>query len=348
LSLVHKNTMLPLYLDLVQNKLILADDKLIERMKVEIDAKLKELTDKITDATENYGENEIREANLNLAIYYKKIGDKEKSVESYEKTATKTIALGQKIDITFDLLRIAFAFSDLTLLKKYIEKAKVLVEEGGDWERRNRLKVYEATYLMWIRQFTRASKLFLDSISTFSCTEIMSFQQFIFYTVILSCNCLERPELKSKIIDSSEVYSVLRELPVAEGFLNSLYRCNYAQFLSSLAEISDSLKMDRYFEKHVNFYVREVRILAYTQFLESYKSIKMQNMATQFGVSFDFLDRELSRFIASGRLHAKIDKVGQIIETTRLDDKHEHYEKIVKLGDTILNRVHKLSRVTDL
>jgi len=317
-------------------------------MKVEIDGKLKELTEKITDATENYGENEIREANLNLALYYKKIGDKEKSIESYEKTATKTIALGQKIDITFDLLRIAFAFPDLPLLKKYIEKAKVFVEEGGDWERRNRLKVYEATYLMWIRQFTRASKLFLDSISTFSCTEIMSFQQFIFYTVILSCNCLERPELKSKIIDSSEVYSVLRELPVAEGFLNSLYRCNYSQFLISLAEVSDSLKMDRYFEKHVSFYVREVRILAYTQFLESYKSIKMQNMATQFGVSFDFLDRELSRFIASGRLHAKIDKVGQIIETTRLDDKHEHYEKIVKLGDTILNRVHKLSRVTDL
>ena len=37
-------------------------------------------------------------------------------------------------------------------------------------------------------------------------------------------------------------------------------------------------------------------------------------------------DRELSRFIAAGRLHCKIDKVGEIVETNRPDSKNYQYQ----------------------
>ena len=36
--------------------------------------------------------------------------------------------------------------------------------------------------------------------------------------------------------------------------------------------------------------------------------------------------RELSRFIASGRLSAKIDKVGGVVETSRPDTKNAQYQ----------------------
>ena len=45
------------------------------------------------------------------------------------------------------------------------------------------------------------------------------------------------------------------------------------------------------------------------QFLESYKSVTLGSMAAAFGVSVDFMDRELVDFIVAGRLPAKIDKV---------------------------------------
>lgn len=45
------------------------------------------------------------------------------------------------------------------------------------------------------------------------------------------------------------------------------------------------------------------------QFLDAYKSVVMGTMAAAFGVGEPFLDKELSRFIAAGRLNAKIDKV---------------------------------------
>ena len=44
------------------------------------------------------------------------------------------------------------------------------------------------------------------------------------------------------------------------------------------------------------------------------------------------------RFIASGRLHAKIDKVGGIVVTNRPDSKNGQYQTCIKQGDIFLNR----------
>ena len=51
--------------------------------------------------------------------------------------------------------------------------------------------------------------------------------------------------------------------------------------------------------------------------MESYKSVKLAAVADSFGVSADFMDRELSEFIVAGRLPAKIDKVAGVVETNR-------------------------------
>lgn len=58
--------------------------------------------------------------------------------------------------------------------------------------------------------------------------------------------------------------------------------------------------------------------------------------------------RELSRYIAAGRLHCKIDKVGGIVETNRPDSKNWQYQAVIKHGDILLNRVQKLSRVINI
>ena len=58
--------------------------------------------------------------------------------------------------------------------------------------------------------------------------------------------------------------------------------------------------------------------------------------------------RELSRFIAAGKLHCKIDKVAGVLETNRPDAKNALYQATIKQGDFLLNRIQKLSRVIDL
>lgn len=100
--------------------------------------------------------------------------------------------------------------------------------------------------------------------------------------------------------------------------------------------------------RHAPFYLREMRLAAYTQFLQSYKSVTLAGMAHSFGVSHTFLDGELSRFIAGGRIAAKIDAVAGIIDTSRPDSKNAQYLQVLKQGDALLNKVQKLARVVSV
>ena len=108
------------------------------------------------------------------------------------------------------------------------------------------------------------------------------------------------------------------------------------------------MKRDQWIGTHVKFFCREMRIRAYTQLLQSYKSVQLKSMAEAFGVTIEFLDKEISRFIASGRLHCKIDKVAGVIETSRSDEKNILYQSFLKEGDVLLNKVQKLSRIINL
>ena len=60
-----------------------------------------------------------------------------------------------------------------------------LIDEGGDWDRRNLLKVYNGLHLVSIRQFKRGSEL-LDALSTFTATELISYHDFVALTVIVN------------------------------------------------------------------------------------------------------------------------------------------------------------------
>ncbi|POI23813.1 hypothetical protein CIB84_012439 [Bambusicola thoracicus] len=272
----------------------------------------------------------------------------EGALTAFRKTYDKTVALGHRLDIVFYLLRIGLFYMDNDLITRNIEKAKSLIEEGGDWDRRNRLKVYQGLYCVAIRDFKQAAELFLDTVSTFTSYELMDYKTFVTYTVYVSMIALDRPDLREKVIKGAEILEVLHSLPAVRQYLFSLYECRYAAFFQSLAIVEQEMKKDWLFAPHYRYYVREMRIHAYSQLLESYRSLTLGYMAEAFGVSVEFIDQELSRFIAAGRLHCKIDKVNEIVETNRPDSKNWQYQETIKKGDLLLNRVQKLSRVINM
>lgn len=57
------------------------------------------------------------------------------------------------MDVIFKLLTIYINDRNLDQIKTHIDKCNKLFEEGGDWERKNRLKVYEGLYYLMIRDF---------------------------------------------------------------------------------------------------------------------------------------------------------------------------------------------------
>jgi len=306
---------------------------------------LKELDAKIEDAKTNLGETEVRDAFMAKANHFASIGLKDEALATYNQTLEKTIGSGQKIDLMFITLQLALFHHDNALYRSQLEKTTSMVEKGGDWERRNLLHIYQATFHLVNREFKEASKLFLESVATFTCYDLYDYNTFVFYAVLTSLVSLERVVLKAKVVNEPEILSVIRDIPNLRPLLFSLYECKYKEFYSSLVEIDSQIIRDRFLSAHEGWFMREIRIVAYAQFLKSYRSVTLASMANSFGVSRSYLDGELSRFIASGRLNCKIDKVGGIVETSRPDARNTQYQDVIKHGDLLLNRIQKLAKV---
>ncbi|KAK9817917.1 hypothetical protein WJX72_004298 [[Myrmecia] bisecta] len=348
LDAVFRDDAAPLYQQICSDLGWPVDTSKLEAMQKANAAALAEADERIKDAEENLGESEVREALLAKADYLCKIGDRTAAQEAYKVTEGKTAGVGLKMDLVFSLLRLDMASGDWHAVKRNILRAKLLCSEGGDWERKNRLKVYESLYLLATRDFKHAAELFLDSIATFTTTELFSYETSIFYTVVTALITLDRVALKSKVVDAPEILTVIDTIPNLGQFLNGFYDCKYHEFFEAFAAITEQIRGDPYLHPHFRYYVREIRVMAYSQFLESYKSVTLESMARAFGVNMDFMDQELCNFIVDGRLTAKIDKVSGIIETNRPDAKNAQYQQTLKHGDVLLNRLQKLAKVIDL
>ncbi|KAF9039657.1 proteasome 26S subunit [Hymenopellis radicata] len=347
---ITTDEMAPYYASI--SSIIPSDSALIEKLQASNKKALEELDEKLEKAEAMEGETEIGDVLRERANFLTKIGDKDKAVEAQKLALEKTPGLGSRIDITLTLVRIGLFWLDRDLVVWGLDKAETLIEEGGDWDRRNRLKVYNGLHLLSIRQFSRASVLLLDAISTFTATELLSYNDFIALTVIASALSLSRVDLKKKLISAPEVISVLPELPILGDLVKSLYECHYDKFFVALATLEQThLIPSRFLNPHARFYVREMRILAYKQLLQSYKSLTLDSMGVAFGVRPDFVDNELSRFISSGRLNASIDRVNRIVETSSDSDapglslKGAAVDVVIKQGDLVLAQAGRLSRV---
>ena len=312
------------------------------------DKKIEELRKKMNEDVDNM--EEIDKANYNFEIgkIYKERKMKNEAIAEFKETIEKTQSFNTKIDAIFEILHIGILNKDLDLLKEYLVKIKDLLKDGGDWEKRNRLKVYDGLNYILNRKFKEAGKLFLEALMTFTSYELFDYKTFVFYTAVTNIITVDRNTLKNRVIDNSDVVSCINEIPHLENFLNTFYEGNYNEFLKEFYAIVQRLKTDFFFSKHYNYFMNEMRIKVYSQFLQSYKSVTMENMANVFGVSQKFIDDELSNFISQGRISAKIDKVSGVIECSQDEPTVDLYHNIIRDSDILINKIHKLSKLLEL
>jgi 26S proteasome regulatory subunit N7 len=276
----------------------------------------------------------------------------DRAITAYEDAFEKIGILGTKIDLVLAIIRMGLFYGDKLLVKKHVERAKTLVESGGDWDRRNRLKAYEGLYLLTVRSYAAAAPLLLDSLSTFTSYELCTYSSLVVYSVLAGSVSLKRVDFKSKVVDAPEIKAILGDgedkllaltgalsagpgvddsaansgdegsraapgkttvvnlttlgtgagdQPEAElaidfsslaQLVSSLYNGSYKHFFQALALVEENfLSQDRYLHEHRQWFIREMRLRAYQQLLQSYRVVGLESMATDFGVTVDFLDR---------------------------------------------------------
>ncbi|KAI9806524.1 MAG: hypothetical protein M1833_003711 [Piccolia ochrophora] len=376
------------------------DEKLYEQLLSDNDKELEGFKGEEEEAAEKAGETEVQAAKGKGAEFWARVGDKDKAISAYEAVLEKIGILGTKIDLVLAIIRVGLFFNDKLLVKKNVERAKALVDSGGDWDRRNRLKAYEGLHLLTVRSYNLAAPLLLDSLSTFTSYELCTYSSLVIYSVLAGSVSLKRLDFKSKVVDAPEIKAILGDgeeklsaltgavsagpgasdeemkdastatpapaatavnlttlgqsstgqpevetpidfAPLAQ-LVSSLYTGNYQAFFLALAAVEESfLSQDRYLFEHRGWFVREMRLRGYQQLLQSYRVVGLGSMAHDFGVSVDFLDRDLAKFIAADRIPCTIDRVNGLIETNRPDDKNKQYNDVVKQGDALITKLQK-------
>ncbi|KAG2356535.1 PCI-domain-containing protein [Suillus spraguei] len=290
-----------------------SDPALLESMEKDNEEELRKLDERLAEVERQEGESEISDT-LKAEL--------EGTVAVQKLALENTPGLASRVDIALTLIRLGFFFSNNGLITENLLKTERFIEEGGGWDRRNRLKVYRGLRMASICHLKAGGALLLDALSTFTAAELTAYNGFVALTIIINSLTLKRVDLKTRLITAPEVISVLPEILIIGDLLNNLYDCHYAKFIVAL----------------------KMQILAYSQLLESYCSLTLESLSGAFSVSIEFVDSELSRFIANGRLHCTIDKVCSIAETTRPSLKNVQYNKVIKQGDVLLNSIQRLSK----
>lgn len=343
-SIVDGN-LAPLYKHLVPLGSSEYDEALVARMEAANKEEEEKLKAAIKEAEESEDDSSVLEAWTKLGMWYCQICDLANAEQTLRKTSEKTASIGPKIDICLALVRMGFLYEDLKLIAKELETARALIERGGDWERKNKYKTYNGLYLMSIRRFDDAADLLIDSFATFTCTELLSYEEVVAYGIVCGALVLDRVSLKKRVIDSPEFLSLVPTTKLLEPLsvmVNSLYTCAYDSFLVALADVEEQiLRTSPYLAAHSAYYVREMRCKAYAQLLESYMSLNMQSMASSFGVSVEYLENDLSHLIPQRKVNCVIDKVNGVIVTNRPDTKNAQYLQLIGKGDELLSKLQK-------
>jgi len=321
------------------------DEALVTEWSDRRDAKLTANAEAQELAEKNEGDVEVHSVELKRAELISFTGTLEEALETL--LDIKGLTTGKEIDKYLCILRLCLAWNDDHLFRKHSVETERLIEKGGDWDRRNRFTVYSAAHKFRIRRFEESAEGLLASIATFSATEIFDYDRLVKYVILASVLTLPRSVIYEKLICAPEIIQVIDTLPpYFASLLRSFYECRYNEFLRALIEtMREFVRVDAYLNVHSNFFLREMRLRAYSQFLESYRSVRLESMAREFGVSVGFLDAELSSYIAASRLSCRIDKVGGVVHINRTQSKNKHYLQIVKKGDLLLNRIQRLSRI---
>jgi 26S proteasome regulatory subunit N7 len=183
---------------------------------------LEELEAKVEEAKESAGDMEVMEARVAIARFAAKSLSEKQTIEAYQKLLDlPKVSSGKKIDALMESARVASFYGDTSKADDLIDRADKMANDGGggDWDRRNRLKVYRALQKLLHRDMEAASALLLDCIATFSCSEVCSYKDFIVYTALTNILHLPRPQLKTKVIDGPEILSVAEDIPVVVSSL---------------------------------------------------------------------------------------------------------------------------------
>ena len=182
------------------------NEERLQKLRAKNENELARLEAAQKQAEDSEGDVELHTVLKQRAMYLARIGDKDGALPAIDEAFAKATGTGSRIDLTLLKIRLGLFYGDTDLTQASMTIAASLIEEGGDWDRRNRLTAYRGVYAASIRDFETASKLCTEALSTFTATELIEYLEFVLLTILTSMVSRSRRELK-KLMESPEAVS---------------------------------------------------------------------------------------------------------------------------------------------
>lgn len=323
-----------LYKRLIESKLLQNSPEDLKKIQKSSEEKISEMIALKEKDPEN--ESHINEVNKKICEFYAQTCDLE-NLKSLSTELMKTdSSMSLKMDIYMCFIRIAIIMGDRNMLFTNIEKANDIFDSTCDWDRKNRFKVYLGLYNLMKTNFKHAVEYFAESLASFEAKELLSFDEVVFYLIFSSLLSCSRPEIKTFILENSEVQKSSVSLKLVESF----YNCKYERIFKDLITFIEIFENDAFIGPFREHFCKEMKLKSYNQLLKSYRSLHIDRMASVFGVTQENLEEDLANFINEGKLHCVIDRISGIVRVTETEGTSDT-EYLAKRGDVILKNIKK-------
>eukprot|EP00461_Guttulinopsis_vulgaris_P001191 UN01191 len=346
-ELVEKNNIPSMYKTLFNNTTTPAfDQEKFDKMNTTIADKLTTFETTIKEHEESGSEQDGLDQELERIIYLCDVlyTDYDKIDGFVKDLLKKTSSSNTRITIYFALAKYFLSLRNFAQYAAQVEILSPLVNKDGDWDARNRFNIYQGLNHLFQNNFTGAAESFINSIQTYSSTDLLALDPAMTIAALLAVIRSPRKDFITKIVDSPEIIQSLLSAPIANQFIQTIYKCQYKEFYQLLPQLYNILSISPYFGHLAATYIKEARCVAYKQFLYSFQYVKIEAFAQKFGVSVEFIEDDVSYLIANGKLNCKINAIDNIIEVVQINDKMKQFNALVDTADKIVSRVNRLTQ----
>ncbi|KAI5191011.1 26S proteasome regulatory subunit N7 [Nematocida sp. AWRm77] len=245
--------------------------------------------------------------------------------ERFVRASRRLVEINKSVGLKFDVylaeIRMLLLLEQEKEAAAVIKRTESLIELGVDWGRKNKFKVYCGMFCMLEKEYHKAAELFFDSLSTFEGEEFVTYRELVHYSVFCGILTLSRAEIGKKLIDSSEVREVIKDIAGAEEIVGSFYECDYSKFFSCLVLFAEELLDDAWLKDRADYFIYMMKVRIYNQLFMSYKAISLEQMSGIFGVRREYVHADIETMILREDVLCKINHSNMMIYNTPAEKK---------------------------
>lgn len=120
----------------------------MQQEPTQLTLEFKKIDEKLAIAEEKGSDIEIRDVLIEKAELYLKAGDNDNFHLYYLKAIQKTALSQKKLEFYLIIVNSYFRLRNYNKLVEYLNICKTLNEEVGDWEKKNKINLYEGLLLL--------------------------------------------------------------------------------------------------------------------------------------------------------------------------------------------------------